>query len=85
MKRHIENTRAHLGELNGLAEKTETAERGILQRAEARLEQVNAMIERQRPGVEAAPDASQDRYLALVEERGRLEIVVAKARQALGS
>jgi hypothetical protein len=85
MKRHISNTREHLGELDSMAKQTEASERGILQRAEARLEQVDAMIERQRPGVEAAPDASQDRYVALVEERGRLHVVIAKARQALGN
>lgn len=85
MKRHISDTRAHLGELDGLAKKTEASERGILSRAQARLEQVVAMIERQRPGVEAAPDSAQDRYVSLVEERGRLEIVISKARQALGS
>jgi hypothetical protein len=85
MKRHIENTRAHLGELHGLAAKTEAAERRILSSAEARLDEVNAALERLRPGVEAAPDKSQDRYLALVEERGQLNTVIAKARQVLGA
>lgn len=84
MKRHIENTRAHLGELHGLAAKTEAAERRILERAMSRLDEVNAAIERLRPGVETAPGASQDRYLALIEERGQLGTVIAKARQALG-
>ena len=85
MKRHIANTRAHLGELHGLAAKTEAAERRILQSAEARLQTVNTALERLRPGVEAAPDKSQDRYLELVEERGQLHIVIAKARQVLGA
>jgi hypothetical protein len=85
MKRHIENTRAHLGELHGLAAKTEAAERRILERAEARLDEVNAALERLRPGVEAAPDKSQDRYLALIEERGQLNTVIAKSRQVLGA
>lgn len=85
MKRHISDTRAHLGELDGLAKKTEASERGILQRATARLEQVEAMIERQRPGVEAAPDSAQDRYVTLVEERGRLQIVIAKSKEALSA
>lgn len=84
MKKHIANTRAHLGELHGLAAKTEAAERRILQSAEERLDAVNASLERLRPGVEAAPDASQDRYLSLVEERGQLHTVIAKARQVLG-
>lgn len=85
MKRHISNTRASLGELHSLAAKTEADERGILERAEARLERVVAMIERQRPGVEAAPDAAQDRYTDLVRERGQLHVVIAKARAALSA
>lgn len=83
MSRHIARARKQLTDLHGLASTTEQAERRILQRAEARLSEVNAQLERLRPGVEAAPDASQDRYLALVEERGQLNTVIAKARQAL--
>lgn len=84
MKRHIEKTRAHLGELGKLSAKTEAAERRILERASARLDEVNASLERLRPGVEAAPERSQDRYVKLVEERGQLQTVIAKARAALG-
>jgi len=84
MKKHIENTRAHLGELHSLATKTEAAERRILQSATSRLDEVNAAIERLHPGVETAPDASQERYLSLINERGQLATVIAKARQALG-
>jgi len=84
VKRHIAQTRTHLGRLHGLAAKTEAAERRILERAEARIEEVNGLIDRARPGAEVAPDAAQDRYLALVEERGQLNTVIAKARQVLG-
>lgn len=84
MKRHISNTRAQLGDLGSLASQTEQDERRILERAQARLDGVSAMIERQRPGVEAADDKAQDRYLSLVEERGQLQTVIAKARAALG-
>ena len=84
MKRHIANTRDQLGELHGLAAETEAAERRILVQAEARLEQVNAMIKRQRPGIEVAPQAGQDRYTALITERGQLQTVIAKARDVLG-
>ena len=83
MKRHIANTRDQLGELHGLAAETEAAERCILTQAVSRLEQVNAMIERQRPGIEAAPQASQDRYTALITERGQLQTIITKARDAL--
>lgn len=83
MKTHLANTRAHLGELQGLADKTDAAERSILERATARLDEVNKAIERQRPGVEGAGDSAQDRYTDLVSERGQLEIVIAKSRKAL--
>lgn len=85
MKRHISNTRASLADLGALAAKTEEDERGILSRAEARLVDVSAQIERQRPGIEAAPESAQDRYLSLVEERGQLQVVIAKAKKALGT
>ena len=84
MKRHISNTRAQLGELQGLASETEASERRILAQAERRLEQVDAMISRQRPGIEAAPQAGQDRYTALITERGQLQTVIARARAVLG-
>lgn len=83
MKKHIENTRAHLGELHSLAALTEATERRILSSAEQRLDQVNAEIERAQPGIEGAPDSSQKRYLDLVQERGRLHMVIAKSRKAL--
>ncbi len=84
MKRHMERTRSQLGELHGLAAKTEAAERNILTAAEKRHAEVVAAIERARPGVEGADDAAQSRYTDLVAERGQLEVVIAKARKALG-
>lgn len=85
MKRHIEKTRTHLGQLHGLAAKTEQAERNILAAAEQRHGVVVAEIERARPGIEGADDAAQQRYTDLIAERGQLEVVMAKARQALGA
>lgn len=84
MKKHIENARGQLVGLHGLAAKTETAERRILEQAERRHGQVVAAIERARPGIEGAPDKAQQRYTDLVAERGQLELVMAKARAALG-
>lgn len=83
MKRHITNTRQHLGELHDLAAETERSERSILARAEKRHATVLAQLERQRPGIEGANDAAQDRYTELVKERGELEMVIAKARKTL--
>ena len=84
MKAHIERAQQSLGELGALSAKTEAAERRILERAEQRREEVQAAIDRARTGVECAPDSSQDRYLALIEERGRLDTVISRAREALG-
>ncbi len=84
MMEHIEKTRSHLGELHGLAAKTEAAERRILAAAESRLSDVDRMLDRLRPGLESSPENSQSRYLSLVEERGRLQLVISKARSVLG-
>lgn len=83
MKRHMDQTRAQLGDLAGLAGKTERTERAILKQAEKRLAEVQAAIDRARPGVEAAPDAAQQRYQDLIAERGQLHLVIAQARKAL--
>lgn len=83
MKRQMERAREHIGELAGLAEKTERTERRILEQAEKRLAEVQAAIERARPGIDAASDTEQDRYQKLVAERGRLNTVIAQAKAAL--
>lgn len=83
MRRHIERTHAQLADLAALAEKTERAERRILEQAEKRLDAVNAELERRRPGVEAASDDDQQHYTDLVAERGHLHQVIAKAHAAL--
>ena len=84
MRAHIERARRGLGDLRVLADKTEKAERVILARAEQRLVEVSAQIERARPGVESAGDAGQQRYLDLITERATLHTVIAKAQKALG-
>lgn len=84
MTRHIAKTRTELGELHGLAAKTEAAERAILKSAEKRLAEVQRQIERARPGIEAANDAAQGRYTDLVAEAGQLHVVIGKAQAALG-
>lgn len=83
MKRHTSNTRDNLGELAGLAERTKRTEERILKQAEKRLADVQASLERARPGIEAAPDAAQQRYQDLVAERGTLHQVIAKAKAVL--
>lgn len=84
MKRHMERVSTGLADLGGLAAKTEASERNILKSAEKRMVSVAAEIERAQPGIEASSDATQDRYLKLVEERSQLELVISKARKVLG-
>ena len=72
MKAHIDKTQKHLGELSGLASKTEAAERRILAAAQKRLADVQAEIQQLGPGIEGRPDADQDKYIELVAERGQL-------------
>lgn len=84
MKHHLDKARSALGELGSLASKTEAAERNILTSAEARLEVVQKSIKRTQAGAETAPESEQDRYIALIEERGQLNIIIAKAKKALG-
>lgn len=83
MKRHIANTRDQLGDLAGLAERTKRAEQRILKQAEKRLAEVQASLERARPGIDAAPDAAQARYQDMVAERGQLHMVIAQAKKVL--
>ena len=85
MRRHMDKARGQLGDLHGLAAKTERAERNILTAAENRHAEVCKAIERTRPGVESAPESAQQRYTDLVAERGQLDVVIAKARKALAS
>lgn len=81
MKAHIDRTRHQLGELAGLASKTEAAERKILSSAEQRL----ASVQNELLGIHGAEFGKDaDRYTELVAERGQLQIVIAKARRALG-
>lgn len=83
MSAHIEKARDQIGELAGLANKTEASEKRILEAAEKRLVEVQAAIEEARPGVEAASDDKQDQYLDLINERGQLNTVIAKSKAAL--
>lgn len=83
MKRHIAKTQDQLGDLAGLADRTKRTEERILKQAEKRLVEVQSALERARPGIEAAPDAAQQRYQDLVAERGQLQVVIARAKQVL--
>lgn len=83
MKHHIDKARESLGDLAGLSAKTEAAEKRILEAAQQRLEAVQTEIKRSRKGVEFGPDKAQERYLALIKERGQLQSVIARSEEAL--
>jgi hypothetical protein len=80
---HIEAARRRLAHLGGLAAQTEEAERRILTSATDRLAVVREELDKLRPRA-IADHAAGDRYLALTQERGQLETVIAQAQQVLG-
>lgn len=79
MKQHIENTRRQLGELGAMSAQNEAMERQIMERAQKLLADVESKIEPAR----AASTSKPDDYMALIEERGRLQQVIAQARAVL--
>lgn len=79
---HFEAVRRHLLGLSRFADKTHDAERRILAAAVARLAVVDADIDRLRDRALLDEYAGQQ-YSALIEERGRLSLVIARAREHL--
>lgn len=84
MEQHINTTRRHLGELGAMSAQNEAAERKILARAESMLSDVQEKIEAARPRAMTDGDGAQV-YTDLVMERGRLQHVIARAKQVLGA
>ncbi|WP_191058329.1 hypothetical protein [Geminicoccus harenae] len=78
-----DDLRGQLADLAGLQAKTDAAERQILSSAQQRLGTVNAMLRLAEPGARRGDPDAEAQYQALVLERGELNIVIAKARQAL--
>jgi len=76
---HIENTRRQLGELGAMAQQTEAMERQILERAQHLLDDIEGKL----PAAQAKSTSEPDAYMEMVEERGRLQQVIAQARAAL--
>lgn len=75
-----DTTRYHLGELAAMAAQNEAMERKILARAEDLLKDVEAKI----PAAKAASLVDPERYTSLIEERGRLQQIIERARAVLG-
>lgn len=80
MQAHINDTRKHLGDLAAMAHQTEDAERQILARAQERLTAVQAELTK--AGADALAGGG-NQYMALIQERGQLQQVIAQAHQVL--
>lgn len=83
MNKIIENSKGRLAHLSGLASRTAKAERNILKSAVLRLAVVQKAID-DSVGVDGGGDKKESDYLSLIHERGQLNIVIDKARAALG-
>lgn len=83
MKQHIETARRQLGELGAMAAQNEAMERQILERAQGLLAEVEGKIDAVRAEAMAGDDAAKQRYTDMVEERGRLQQVIAQAQAVL--
>ena len=82
MQSQIQTTTRHLGELAAMSRQTEAAERRILDVATKRLADVQGDIAKMRP---AAITTHGDAYMALIQERGQLNQVIAQARRVLAA
>lgn len=71
-----------LGALSELSARTEAADRRIHKQAIKALDSVNQKIEALRPQALASEEAGA-RYRALILQRGKLAMVVARARHAI--
>lgn len=80
--RHIAAAKTRLGHLAGLAARTSAAERSILAAAEQRLTAVTKEMASVADRVLTDSDAA-DRYVTLIQERGRLKLVIASSREVL--
>ena len=85
MKQHIDNTRRQLGELGAMAAQTEAMERKILERAQEQLGKIEGDLDRARVAAMTGDDTAKNQYTDMVAERGRLQQVIAHARQVLES
>ena len=82
---HVSNTRRQLGELGSMAQQTEQMERHIMSIATERLNEIESKMDAARADAMAGDDKAKDHYTDMVEERGRLQQVIARATQNLAA
>lgn len=83
MSQHIEDTRRQLGELAAMAAQTDAMERKILECAQEQLGKIEGDLDRARVAAMTGDDSAKSQYTDMVAERGRLQQVIAQARQLL--
>lgn len=83
MDTNTHTTRRQLGELAAMQAQTEQMERRILMIAEHKLDEVEKELASARTAAMTGGDESKAHYAELIHERGRLNIVIANAREAL--
>jgi hypothetical protein len=80
--RHIDAARRRLGHLQGLADRTEQAERAILAGAQSRLDAVDADLRRLAPRA-ILDQSAGEQYQILLTERGQLMTIISQAGLSL--
>lgn len=75
----LEHMRSRLADLHGMAQQTAAVEKRLLEHSQHRLNDVMADMDELRPRVAIDP-AAADAYQRLVVEFGRLQQVIANAR-----
>lgn len=74
-----------LGELGVMAEQTTAMSHQIFERAQEQLSKLESGLDAARVQALAGNDEDKDRYQQLIEERGRLQHVIATAREELAT
>lgn len=67
-----------------MSKQTEDMERRIMSIAGTRLDEIQAKMASERVAAVTGDDEAKQRYADMVTERGRLQQVIATAREALG-
>lgn len=75
--------RARLAALHGHLHSINETEKRILQQAQSRADEITKALDKLRPRVLLDTKAA-DQYTRLVEERGKMGIVIARAKKTLG-
>lgn len=82
-KQNIEKIRRNLGELAAMQSQVLQMEKKILSHAQAMLAKVQKELVSSEVKAKAGGETEQEAYQELIQERGRLNIVISKAQKAL--